>query len=364
MENIDHAEFLFEKTSDAIFNYAEQLKFGDIHIAFDATTGLRAIVAIHSTKNGPALGGTRCIAYNNSADAIHDALRLARGMSFKAAISGIAHGGGKAVLMKPTHIRDREAYFRAFGRFVDQLGGRFITAVDSGTSIADMDIISQETPYLASSSKLKGDPSPYTADGVLYAIETSVKFRLGQDSLKNIHVAIQGLGHVGLDLARKLHDRGAKLTVSDINPETVEECVTHCNAKTVPVDQIFDVECDVFAPCALGAVLNQQTIPRIKANIVAGCANNQLATPHDGLSLHERGVLYAPDYLINAGGLIYAATQYAHANHQLPEDKNLTETIAHRIQGISNSLWNVYERAQSENLATSTVVDLIAQEKL
>ncbi|MDF1827078.1 MAG: amino acid dehydrogenase [Legionellaceae bacterium] len=349
-----------EKTpiDDANFNvldYADAHGFGDLHFKIDPITGMRAIIAIHSTQLGPALGGCRFVEYPDSNTALYDAMRLARGMSYKAASVGLPLGGGKAVILKPQGEYDREAYFHAFGEFVNSLGGRYITALDSGTDLNDMDIIEQHTPYVASSSRLQGDPSPFTAEGVLLGIQAAAQFKWNNPSLKGLHVAIQGLGHVGYALARKLHALNVKLTVADVNADAVARAVQEFQAESISTDKIHEVACDIFAPCALGAVLNNQTIPALQASVVAGAANNQLAHTCHGQQLHDRGILYAPDYVINAGGLIFAADQYLnHAIKPNPEQLN----------NIHTSLLEIFHRSARENLPTSTIADTIAQEKL
>ncbi|GAB4391578.1 MAG: amino acid dehydrogenase [Gammaproteobacteria bacterium] len=341
-----------------LFHYAEALEYGEIHIKVDKATGLRAIIAIHSTKNGPALGGCRCIEYTNNYSGIKDALRLGQAMSYKAAILGLPHGGGKSVLLKPKSINDRRAYFHTFGKFVDSLGGRYIAAVDSGTSIQDMDYIVEQTRYVASHSGLNGDPSPATAVGVFRGIQAAVKFKLGKDNLDNLHIAIQGVGNVGYELAKLLHQAGARLSVTDISADAVKRCVDEFNATAIPADKIYEIECDIYAPCALGATLNDQTIPQLKATIVAGSANNQLGQLVHGEQLHNRGILYAPDYVINAGGLVYAATRYAHGANTNPAE------IEHKINNIYDTLMNIFNRAHNEHQPTSTIVDIMAAERL
>lgn len=342
---------------DRLCRYADLLDFGDIHIKVDHATGLRAIVAIHNLKRGPAIGGCRFVPYATTDDALEDALRLAYMMSYKAAINNLPHGGAKAVLMKPKVIKNREAYFEAFGRFVEELGGRYITAVDSGTSPADMDIIARRTSFVTctTSSGISGDPSPQTAFGVKRAIEAAVKFKLGKDNLKGIHVAIQGAGHVGYLLAKDLHADGARLTVSDVNAESLQRCVSEFGATVCSPEAIYDVEADVFAPCALGAVLNLETIRRLKVSIVAGSANNQLAHHHYGVALHERGILYAPDFLINAGGLIQVAVIYDRADKKAAHDQ---------ISNIYHTVTTIFERAKKENRATSEIAEAMALERL
>lgn len=344
---------------NALLQYAETLGLGEIHMKMDPATGLRAIVAIHSTKRGPAFGGCRCIEYHNLQEALYDAMRLARGMSYKSAICDLPHGGGKAVLIRPKKIQNREAYFESFGRFVHDLGGRYITAVDSGTNVSDMDIIARQTPYVSCCSLPNGapnDPSPYTALGVRRGIQAAVKFKLGKSDLENIHVTIQGLGHVGYSLSKELHDLGAKLTVCDINTEATQRCQDEFHATVVDLEAIYSVACDVYAPCALGATLNDKTIPLLNTKIVAGSANNQLAEPRHGQLLQTRDILYAPDYVINAGGLIQAVAQY----HQHTDDQ-----IIDRIeQTIYHTLMTIFERAKQEDLATSDIADIMAAARL
>jgi leucine dehydrogenase len=343
---------------DEVFQYAQSLKFGELHFKMDAKTGLFAIAAIHSTKLGPAIGGCRCIPYQTTQAAIIDAVRLAHMMSYKAAICGLPHGGAKSVLIRPAEIKDRKAYFESFGSFVHELNGRYVTAMDSGTDVADMDIISNVTPYVTctTASGGGGDPSPYTATGVRRGIEAAVKFKLGRDDLKGIHVAIQGAGHVGYHLAKELHERGAILTVADIDSLHSEKCQREFNAKIVNSDEIYRVSCDVFAPCALGAILNSATIPLINAPIVAGSANNQLKDlVADDQRLFERGILYAPDFLINAGGLIQAASAYDHGSLDKAVDQ---------IQHLYDAALNIFERAKAENKPTNHIALVIAEERL
>lgn len=329
-----------------IFQDASSLGFGDIHFKFDPATGLRAIIAIHNTHLGPALGGCRCVSYPSTESAIVDAMRLARGMTYKTAISGLSQGGGKAVVIRPTEIRDREAYFESFGRFVDELGGRYTTAVDSGTSVADMDVIARTTKYVACTSAGSAgsdDPSPHTAVGLRWGLEAAVKFKLRQSDLDGIHVAIQGAGHVGYPLASQLHDRGARLTVSDVNKAAVERCADEFNANVVAPEDIYDVECDVFSPNALGAVINDDTLSRLRTKIVGGAANNQLAESRHGDVLHQQGILYAPDYVINAGGVI-----------QIASDKSV---LNEKLSGIYGTLMRIFEQSAKKDTAPHRVAD-------
>lgn len=340
---------------DDFLDYAISHGFGDLHFKVDSETGMKAIVAIHSTKLGPALGGCRFIEYPNTESAINDAMRLARGMSYKAASVNLPLGGGKSVIIKPTKAYDREAYLHAFGQFVNDLGGRYITALDSGTQLSDMDIIAQHTPYVASLSSHNGDPSPSTAKGVLRGIQAAVEFKLGKDKLNGLHIAIQGLGHVGYLLAGHLHELGVKLTVADVNTIAVERAVKEFGATVVATDVIHKVPCDVFAPCALGAIINDITINQLQTPIVAGAANNQLAHTYHGQLLHDKGILYAPDYVINAGGLIFAASKYLHTHET---------QINQQIDNIRTSMLEIFSRSQKENRPASEVADTLAQEKL
>lgn len=340
---------------DDFLDYAMSHGFGDLHFKVDSQTGMKAIIAIHSTKLGPSLGGCRFIEYPNTAEAIYDAMRLARGMSYKAASVNLPLGGGKAVIIKPAGAFDRQAYFHAFGKFVRDLGGRYITALDSGTQLSDMDIIAQHSRHVASLSSHNGDPSPSTAKGVFRGIEASVAFKLGKDTLSGLHIAIQGLGHVGYLLAKHLHEAGAKLTVADVNKDAVDRAVKEFGAEAVNTDVIHKVPCDVFAPCALGAIINDVTIHQLQTTIIAGAANNQLAHHYHGQLLHDKGIAYATDYVINAGGLIFAASKYLNT----PESQ-----VIQQIDGIGTSLLEIFTRAQSENRPASEIADKLAQEKL
>jgi leucine dehydrogenase len=332
-----------------LLEQAAELDVREVHFKLDPDQELRAIVAIHSTRLGPALGGCRCVPYADSGAAAYDALRLARGMSYKAAICRLPFGGGKAVLMRPLKFVDRNAYFQAFGEFVNELGGRYITAMDSGTEVSDMDAIAQRTAHVACTTRRGGDPAPYTSLGVFHAIEAAAAVCLGRRDLAGARVAIQGTGHVGYDLARRLHEAGARLTVSDQDPDRAARCAKDFAAGQVEPDEIYAVEADIFSPCALGGVLNANTVPRLRAALVAGAANNQLATPADGRALFERGISYAPDYVVNAGGLIQIALA----------DQDDT-TITERIEGIRGILTDIFERAAQAHCPPEIMADRIA----
>lgn len=306
-----------------------------LHFCHDPETGLKAIIAIHSTLRGPAIGGCRFIHYNDDDAAITDALRLARGMSYKAALAGLPHGGAKAVIIKPASDFNRAGLMQRFGQFVDGLGGEYITAMDSGTQISDMDQIQKSTSFVTCTQNT-GDPSPHTALGVFEGIKASVRFKLNRSSLKGVHVSIQGLGHVGYEVARLLHQAGAKLTVTDIDQVRVTQCEKNFNAASVSPDQIYAVDADVFCPCGLGAIINDTTLPKLRVSIIAGSANNQLAEEKHGDLLAAQDILYAPDYLINAGGLIFVALQYSKQN---------SREIRQKVIQIGDSLTQLYQNA-------------------
>ncbi len=338
-----------------LLEYVADTSRGELYLKVDKATGLNAIVAIHSVKNGPALGGCRLLKYPSTVRAIWDALRLARAMSFKAALVNVPLGGGKAVLIKPEIIPDRAKYFRAFGQFIHSLDGRYITAVDSGTKMEDMDSIAEMTPYVISSKKSKQTPSLFTALGVLCGIEAAVHCALKRDSLKGIHVAIQGVGEVGFLLCQKLHHAGAQLTVADTDEASTQKCQEMFQANVVSPNEIHKIDADVFSPCALGAVINDNTIAEISAPIIAGAANNQLATAEHGQQLHAKGILFAVDYVINAGGLIYASGCY-HDMSETDIDKN--------VHNIYDTLHEIFEKSKLDNCCTSDIAESMAQARL
>lgn len=336
-------------------DYALAHQFGEIHCKVDHETGMKAIVAIHNTKLGPALGGCRFIEYTDIHQALYDAMRLARGMTYKSALAKLPLGGGKAVILKPRTPFNRDAYFHRFGEFVHELNGRYITALDSGTQLSDMDIIAQHTPYVASLTSYQGDPSVSTARGVLRGIEAAVAFKLGRDNLKGLHIAIQGLGHVGMLLASHLVELGARITVADVDPSRAEQAAKMLGAEIVHVADIHKIPCDVFSPCALGAVVNDTSIYEFQTTIIAGAANNQLAHTYHGKMLHEKEILYAPDYVINAGGVIFAAGKYF---------SQPALEVDHKVDDIRESLMQIFTRSNLENIPTSDIADIIATERL
>jgi leucine dehydrogenase len=334
-----------------MFATMEAVRVEELHLASDPQTGLQAIVAIHNTNLGPALGGCRYLSYPDEQSAVRDAARLARGMSYKAALAGLAQGGGKAVIIRPPQPVSREALFEAFGRFVDKLGGRYITAVDSGTSGADMDCIARHTGHVTSTTQ-GGDPSPHTALGVLAGIRATARARLGSDNLEGLSIAVQGLGHVGFALAGHLAAAGVRLIVSDIDEGRLELAVEHFGAQPVVADALLTMPCDILSPCGLGGAINPQTIGKLRCAAVAGAANNQLESPEMGDQLAARGILYAPDYVINSGGLIFVALQ--HQGH------SQAETTAHPAQSESR-LEQRSQEAWAAQRSPARVADSLAE---
>lgn len=337
-----------------MFAIMEAARLEALHLAQDPATGLKAIIAIHSTRRGPALGGCRYLAYPDDVSALRDAVRLAQGMSYKAAMAGLEQGGGKAVIIRPPHVEDRGALFEAFGRFIETLNGRYITAVDSGTSSADMDCIAQHTRHVTSTTSA-GDPSPHTAMGVFAGIRATAQARLGSDDLEGLRVAVQGLGHVGYALAELLHAAGAELLVSDLDPGRVRLAVEQMGAQPVSPEALLSTPCDILAPCGLGGVLNAQTVGQLHCAAVAGAANTQLASAEIADLLEARGILYAPDYVINSGGLIYVALR--HRGEELP-------AITAHLAQIGRRLTEIFAHAQADKRSPARVADQMAERLL
>ncbi len=320
--------------------------------------GLKAIIAIHNTALGPALGGTRMWHYANEEDALVDVLRLSKGMTYKASAAGLNLGGGKAVIMGDPKKNKSEALFRAFGAYVNSLHGKYITAEDVGTTVHDMEYVFMETPFVTGIPVAlggSGDPSPYTAHGVLMGIRASVKDKLGTDSLQGVRVAVQGLGNVGSHLVEFLEKEGAVVTVADIDPDRVKRITTKYSVKATDPDAIVTSECDVFAPCALGAVINDKTLNHLKCKIIAGGANNQLAEYRHGDALMELGILYAPDYVINAGGLMNVFVELEGYSQERAFDKT---------KQVYDNLMNVFRIARDEKIATHRAADRLAEARI
>ncbi|MGE7215797.1 branched-chain amino acid dehydrogenase [Priestia koreensis] len=341
-----------------IFKYMEQYDYEQLVFCQDKQSGLKAIIAIHDTTLGPALGGTRMWTYESEEAAIEDALRLAKGMTYKNAAAGLNLGGGKTVIIGDPKKHKSEELFRAFGRYIQGLNGRYITAEDVGTTVEDMDLIYQETDYVTGISPAfgsSGNPSPVTAFGVYQGMKAAAKAAFGSDSLEGKVIAVQGVGNVAYNLCRHLHEEGAQLIVTDINKESVKRAVEEFGAKAVEPDEIYGVECDIYAPCALGATINDQTIPQIKAKVIAGAANNQLKESRHGDMIHEMGIVYAPDYVINAGGVINVADELYGYNR---------ERALKKVEGIYQNIERVIEIANRDNIATYAAADRLAEERI
>ena len=324
-------------------------------IARDAASGYHGIIAIHSTALGPAIGGTRFWNYANEEEALTDVLRLSRGMTYKTALAGLPLGGGKSIIIGDSTTPNREALLRAHGRFVETLKGRYITAEDVGTSPADMEIMRLETQYVGGLVDRSGDPSPFTARGVFRAIQASGKFVWNTEDLSGVTVAIQGCGNVGYNLAKLLHDSGAKLIVTDVNDKNLARVVAEIAAEVVQPNEIFSVRADIFAPCALGGVLNDQTIPELKVQIVAGAANNQLLEERHGARLRDRNILYAPDYVANAGGVLNGCRELF--------DWTAAQSLS-KIDEIYDTILSIYESARAQDITTNKAADQLAEDRL
>jgi leucine dehydrogenase len=338
-----------------LFDTIAEMGHEQLVLCQDSASGYRGIVAVHSTVLGPALGGTRFWQYTSDEEAIVDALRLARGMTYKNAVAGLNLGGGKSVIIGNNKTADREMIFRAHGRFVESLGGRYITAEDVGTSTADMDYVHMETNYVSGLAGRSGDPSPVTAHGVFRAIQASAKEHWGSDDLGTRTIAIQGCGHVGYYLAKELHTAGAKLVVTDIDGERVKRVVSEFGARPVGSEEIYGVQADIFAPCALGAIINDKTIPQLKVEIVAGAANNVLLDERHGDALEKRSIMYAPDYVANAGGVINVYGELA----------GWTSARSFRkADEIYDTILKVFAIAKTENIPTYLAADRLAEQRI
>jgi leucine dehydrogenase len=341
-----------------VFEKLAEYRYEQLVFCHDKATGLRAIIAIHDTTLGPALGGCRMYPYATEEVAIVDVLRLARGMTYKAAASGLNLGGGKSVIIADPRTDKSEALFRSFGRYIETLAGRYIVAEDVGTSTEDANFIRVETSHVVGVDVTRGgsgDPSPLTALGVRQGMRACAEAVFGTTSLQDRVVAVQGVGHVGYHLCRLLHEEGAGLIVTDVDGSAVERAVREFGAKAVELDEILTIPCDIFAPCALGAVLNDATIPELRCSIVAGSANNVLAESHHGEALSERGILYAPDYVINAGGLINVADELEGYNER---------RAVNRVMRIEDSIRRVIAISRRDDVPTNIAADTLALERI
>jgi leucine dehydrogenase len=321
----------------------------------DFASGYRGIIAIHSTARGPAVGGTRFWNYSTDEEALADALRLSRAMSYKNALAGLPLGGGKSVIIGDNKTLNREPLFRAHGRFIETLAGRYIAGEDVGTSPSDIAIARKETKYVAGLPGGSGDPSPATAFGVFRAMQAASKYLSGSEDLSGMTVALQGCGHVGYHLAKLLHDAGVKLIVTDVDEENLDRVVDEFGASAVPVDEIFSVQADIFAPCALGGIINDETIPQFRVRMIAGATNNQLLEPRHAQLLGDRDILYVPDYAANAGGIINGCIDLLNWD---------AEQTARAVEGIYDTIKMILENAEAAGITTSEAADRLAEARL
>ncbi|RKQ37740.1 Leu/Phe/Val dehydrogenase [Oceanobacillus halophilus] len=342
----------------SIFVEMEKYDYEQVVFCQDKNSGLKAIIAIHDTTLGPALGGTRMWTYKSEEDAIEDALRLAKGMTYKNAAAGLNLGGGKTVIIGDPKKDKNPELFRAFGRYIQSLNGRYITAEDVGTTVEDMDLIHTETDFVTGVSPAfgsSGNPSPITAYGVYMGMKASAKEAFGDDSLEGKVIAVQGVGSVAYSLCEHLHKEGAKLIVTDINKEAVKRAIDAFDATAVEPEDIYDTECDIYSPCALGATINDETINRIRAKVIAGSANNQLKSAIHGDTIHEKGIIYAPDYIINAAGVINVADELNGYNR---------ERVMKKVEIIYDNLQRVFDISKQENIPTYVAADRMAEERI
>jgi len=341
----------------SIFEQMASYEHEQLIFCMEPRAGLRAIIAIHDTTLGPALGGVRMWMYSSEQEAIEDSLRLSRAMTYKAAVAGLNLGGGKAVIIGDPRTQKSEMLFRAFGRFVETLGGRYITAEDVGTTVADMEWIRMETRYVTGVLGKSGDPSPFTAHGVYWGMKACAKVAFGSDSLANRTVVVQGAGNVARHLVEYLVREGVRVYVSDVFPEKAQRLCHEVGGIPVEADAVYDIPCDIFSPNALGGMINEETIPRLQCAIVAGAANNPLRDEHaDARRLHERGILYAPDYVINAGGLMNVAAEL--------EGNYDPKAVMARTAHIYDTLLRVFRIANERGILPTEAAAAMAEERL
>ncbi|PRO66723.1 Leu/Phe/Val dehydrogenase [Alkalicoccus urumqiensis] len=341
-----------------LFSYMENHDYEQVVVCQDRASGLKAFIAIHDTTLGPALGGTRMWTYESEEKALEDALRLARGMTYKNAAAGLNLGGGKTVIIGDPKKDKNEAMFRAFGRYIQGLNGRYITAEDVGTTVADMDNIYQETDYVTGVSPAfgsSGNPAPVTAYGVYVGIKAAAKKAFGTDDLNGKKIAVQGVGNVAYRMCEYLHKEGAELIVTDISEEACARAARDFQAVVVKPEEIYDVECDIYSPCALGATINDDTLSRLKASVIAGAANNQLLENRHGEVLDKLGIVYAPDYVINSGGVINVADELLGYNR---------ERAMKKVETIYDSILNVFDIASRDSIPSSEAADKMAEERI
>lgn len=337
------------------FDTIAEMGHEQVVFCHDKASGYRGIIAVHDTTLGPALGGCRFWNYASDDDAVIDALRLSRGMTYKNAVAGLNLGGGKSVIIGDNKTASREMLFRAHGRFVDSLGGRYVTAEDVGTTVEDMDFVHMETTYVTGIGSKSGDPSSVTAHGVFRATQASACQKWGSDDLKGRTVALQGLGNVGFHLARELHAAGAKLIVTDIDAKRVQRAVDELGATAVALNDIYAAKADIFTPCALGGILNDDTIPQLNVQIVVGAANNQLLEDRHGDALEARGILYAPDYVANAGGVINVYSELTGWSR---------DRALRKAGEIYQAVLSVFRLAKDTGIPTYRAADRVAEQRI
>ena len=341
-----------------IFESISKTEHEEVVFCHNKDAGLKAIIAIHNTVLGPALGGTRMWNYANEQDALNDVLRLSRGMTYKAAVSGLNLGGGKAVIWGDPGKDKSEALFRAFGRFVNSLNGRYITAEDVGIDVNDMEYVYRETEFVTGVHQVhggSGDPSPFTAFGTLQGLMSALQVKFGNEDVGKYSYAVQGVGHVGMEFVKLLHERGAKIFVTDINKDAVQRAVDDYGCEAVSLDEIYDVDAEVYSPTALGGTVNEATLQRLKCKIICGAANNQLASNEIGDEVQRRGILYAPDYAVNAGGLM---------NVSLEIDGYNRERAMRMLRTIYFNLGRIFEISARDGIPTYMAADRMAEERI
>lgn len=343
-------------TDNPIISQMSAMGHEQVLFCNDSVTGLKAIIAIHNTVLGPALGGTRMWSYSNEMEALNDVLRLSKGMTYKNSISGLNLGGGKAVIIGDARTMKSEALFRRFGKFVESLAGNYITAEDVGISPADMNWVNMETNHVAGLPGKSGDPSPVTAYGVYMGMKACAKVQFGSDSLEGKTIAVQGVGHVGEYLVKHLAAEKANVVITDIHEETLKRVANEYGVKVVASNEIYDVPMDIYAPCAMGATINDETLSRLTCSIIAGAANNQLAIEEKhGLEVMNRGIIYAPDYTINAGGVINCFSEL----------EGLSSEWAHtKAEEIYTTILNIIHRSKEANIPTYQIANKMAEERI
>ena len=345
---------------ESILDYMEKYDFENLLFCQDRAIGFKAVIAIHDTTLGPAAGGCRMWQYASEMEAVEDALRLARGMTYKYAAAGVNLGGGKTVILGDPYRQDREALFRALGKFINRLGGKYITGEDVGTTLRDMEYIRMETPYVVTLPTHlggAGDIAPMTAFGTIQAMRACAREVWGSDSLENKRVAVQGLGAVGTNVVKQLAELKARMTVTDINAQRVERVTKEFGVQAVPPEEVYGLEVDIYSPCALGAVINDQTIRKFRCKIICGCANNQLKEERHGDLLQEMGILYAPDYIANGGGTIYDTDRLEVGNVSHERGKE-------RVSRIYQTMERLIEISKTEKIPTYLAADRLAEERI